>query len=97
MRITPALALPLACAIAVIPAAITQDFVFGFGRAAAEEAPTEIIAAQIRTQGYTCNNPGSAEREQQQSGDAVWILKCENASFRVRLIPDMAADVERLD
>jgi hypothetical protein len=27
----------------------------------------------------------------------VWTLQCESGSYRVRLIPDMAATVERLD
>ena len=64
---------------------------------AAEEKPPEIIAAQIRDQGYSCDKALSAERERPESDDAVWILKCENATYRVRLIPDMAAKVERLD
>jgi hypothetical protein len=63
----------------------------------AEERPAEIIAVQIRDQGYACAKALSAEREQSELGDAVWILKCDNATYRVRLIPDMAAKVERLD
>jgi hypothetical protein len=27
----------------------------------------------------------------------VWLLQCEDASYRVRLIADMAAKVERID
>jgi hypothetical protein len=27
----------------------------------------------------------------------VWILQCESGSYRVRLIPDMAAKVEKID
>ena len=64
---------------------------------AAEEMPAEIIAAQIRDQGYSCDKALSAERDGQRSDDVVWILKCENAKYRVRLVPDMAAHVERLD
>ena len=26
----------------------------------------------------------------------VWVLECDNATYRVRLIPDMAAQIERL-
>ena len=59
--------------------------------------PAEIIAAQIRDQGYACDKALSAERDGERSDDAVWILKCQNATYRVRLIPDMAAKVERLD
>ena len=64
---------------------------------AAEEMPAEIIAAQIRDQGYSCDKALSAERDGERSDDAVWILKCENGKYRVRLVPDMAAHVERLD
>jgi hypothetical protein len=64
---------------------------------AAEEMPAEIIAAQIRDQGYACDKALSAERDGERSDDAVWILKCQNATYRVRLVPDMAAHVERLD
>ena len=64
---------------------------------AAEEKPPEIIAAQIRGQGYSCDKALSAKRDGERSDDAVWILKCQNATYRVRLVPDMAAHVERLD
>ena len=64
---------------------------------AAEEMPPEIIAAQIRDQGYSCDKALSARRDWERSDDAVWILKCQNATYRVRLVPDMAAHVERLD
>jgi hypothetical protein len=64
-----------------------------------EETSKEIIAAQIRSQGFSCDHPLSAERDSADAkpGEAGWILKCENATYRVRLIPDMAADVERID
>jgi len=64
---------------------------------AAEEMPAEIIAAQIREQGYACEKAISAKRDGERSDDAVWILKCQNATYRVRLVPDMAAHVERLE
>jgi hypothetical protein len=67
-----------------------------FAAHAAEEMPAEIIAAQIRDQGYACDKALSAERDGERSDDAVWILKCQNATYRVRLIPDMAAKVEPL-
>jgi hypothetical protein len=63
----------------------------------AEERPADIVAVQIRDQGYSCDKALSAEKESSELGDAVWILKCGNATYRVRLIPDMAAKVERLD
>ncbi len=64
-----------------------------------EEKPKKIIADQIRRQGYPCGTPLSAERDLERSkpDEAAWVLKCDNATYRVRLIPDMAAKVERLD
>jgi hypothetical protein len=63
-----------------------------------DEDPKNIVAAQIREQGYDCDDPQSAKRDVQASrpDEAVWILQCESASYRVRLDPDMAAKVERL-
>jgi hypothetical protein len=77
-------------------------FVFGGAlietRACAGEAPKEIIAAHIRQQGYRCDAPKIAKRDPHASrpDEAVWILTCSNARYRVRLIPDMAAVVEPL-
>ncbi len=31
----------------------------------------------------------------QSTGD-VWILECENATYRVKLVPDMAATIEQI-
>jgi hypothetical protein len=77
-------------------AALTGAGVF---TASAQEDPTNIVADQIRAQGYKCDSPQSAKQDAQASkpDEAVWILQCESGSYRVRLIPDMAAKVERID
>lgn len=64
--------------------------------AVAAENAADIIAAQIRRQGYVCENPQGAERviEASRPDEPVWMLRCSNATYRVRLIPDMAAKVE---
>jgi hypothetical protein len=71
----------------------------GVFTALAQEVPTNIVADQIRAQGYKCDSPQSAKQDAQASkpDEAVWILQCESGSYRVRLIPDMAAKVEKLD
>jgi hypothetical protein len=63
------------------------------------EDPKEIIAVQIRKQGFTCVNPESATQDKEQSkpDEPVWLLKCDGASYRVRMMPDQAAKVEKLD
>ena len=65
----------------------------------AKEDPKNIVAAQIRDQGYECRSPQNAKRDPKASrpDEAVWLLQCENASYRVRLIPHKAAKVERID
>jgi len=60
--------------------------------------PAEDIAAQVRTQGYPCEGSASALKLVKQSwpDEPLWILTCTNATYRVRLIPDMAAKIERV-
>ena len=61
--------------------------------------PAQIIADQVRDQGFPCNKSLTVERDPTYSrpDEPVWILKCDNATYRVRLVPGMAADVVRLD
>jgi hypothetical protein len=67
--------------------------------AAAQEKPAEIIAAHIRMQGYECVKPLGAQRNRRASkpNETAWTLRCSNAVYNVRLIPDMAAHVEKVD
>jgi hypothetical protein len=59
----------------------------------------EVIAAQIRIQGHECNKPLSAERDQaaSQPHETVWMLRCDNGNYRVKLIPDLAAEISKID
>ena len=63
---------------------------------AAQDTPVDIISDHISRQGFTCDEPRQAKRDEQAStpNGAVWILYCANAAYRVTLIPDMAAHVE---
>ncbi len=56
-----------------------------------------LVATQVRDQGFACAEPVSAEQDANADGDAVWVLTCGNASYRVRLVPDQAAAIETLD
>jgi len=62
---------------------------------AADETPKNMIASQVRRQGSTCKNPQTATRDQALSrpDETVWILTCENATYRVRLMPHLAAKI----
>lgn|SRR5665647_1161083 len=82
-----------AATLAVSPAAQAQAV-----QPADDEVPPDIIAVQIRKQGFACTNPQSAKRDPQVSkpDEPVWILTCENATYRVRLIGNMADRIEKL-
>ena len=75
------------------------DGITGGAVRAQEIPPANIIADQVRDQGYACDKSLTVERDPKYSrpDEPVWILKCDNASYRVRLVPGMAAKVERLD
>jgi len=62
------------------------------------ETAGEMLAAQIRLQGFACDKAIGAHRDSKRSrpDHAVWVLKCSNASYRVSRAPDMAARVEPL-
>jgi Domain of unknown function (DUF4345) len=68
-------------------------------RAQQPTMPAETLSAQVRLQGHRCDEPLSATRGTVLSkpNEAVWVLKCANASYRLTLIPNMAARVERLE
>jgi hypothetical protein len=63
---------------------------------AAGDTPKDALAAQIRTQGFACDKPQRATRDAKRSrpDHDVWILKCENATYRISRYPDLAAKVE---
>lgn len=56
------------------------------------------LAAQVRTQGFPCDKPVSATQNERSSrpNEEVWVLTCENGSYRMTVVPDMAARIERL-
>jgi hypothetical protein len=66
---------------------------------AEDESPANIIAVQIRKQGFACDKAENAVKDAKLGRPdlPVWILKCSNASYRVRLVGNMADHVEKLD
>ena len=68
-----------------------------FGGATEQAAATDI-AAQVRLQGHRCEGSVNAQRDSEESrpDEPVWILTCGNATYRIRLVPNMAAYIERL-
>ncbi len=62
------------------------------------ETVQNMLAAQIRTQGFPCDKPLGATRDAKRSKPDrdVWVLTCSNAKYRVSRAPDMSATVEAL-
>jgi len=62
------------------------------------ETPQAMLADKIRGQGFECQEPVSAQRDEKLSKphDVVWTLTCKNATYRLHVVPDMAAKVETL-
>jgi hypothetical protein len=65
--------------------------------AQADEATVDagIVADQVRSQGFACAEPVSAERDPAKSkpNEAYYVLTCADATYNVLLVPDMAAQV----
>lgn len=59
----------------------------------------KVIAAQLRRQGVACTFPRHAHRNSENSvaNDVVWTLRCDEASYRVRLIPHIGARVTTVE
>lgn len=81
--------------IGMAPSGLTQS---ALAQSADTETLKQMLAVQIRSQGYTCGQPLEAKQDQQLSkaDHGVWVLKCSNATFRISRAPDMAAKVEQL-
>lgn len=65
--------------------------------AQSDAAAGELVAVQVRNQGLACAEPVSAKRDPTADDDAVWTLTCADAKYRVRLVPDQAAEIQKLD
>ena len=70
----------------------------GGGLVAKAETVRSTLAAQIRTQGFVCDKPLQARRDAKLSKPnyAVWVLKCETATYRIGRYPNLIANVEKL-
>ena len=64
--------------------------------ALAQEAVRNMLAAQIRTQGYVCDKTVKSVKDVKRSrpDHEVWVLTCSNATYRVSRAPDLAAKVD---
>ncbi|QOZ35595.1 hypothetical protein [Bradyrhizobium sp. CCBAU 53421] len=67
--------------------------------AQAEQTLQDLLAVQLRAQGYACDKPLKAERDDKLSkpDNEAWTLTCSNATYRVSRVPDLAAKVEKVE
>jgi hypothetical protein len=70
----------------------------GLPAAHAQEMAAETLATQLRRQGHRCEAPVNAQRDAERSrpDEVVWIVKCANGAYRMRLMPHGAAQVEQI-
>jgi hypothetical protein len=69
-----------------------------FGHVAKAQTIESVLAAQIRSQGFACDEAQKATRDATLSKPDydVWVLTCKNATYRISRYPDLAAKVEKL-
>jgi hypothetical protein len=69
-----------------------------FGHVAKAQTIAGVLAAQIRSQGFACDDAQKATRDAKLSKPdyEVWVLTCKNATYRIGRYPDLAAKVEKL-
>lgn len=83
--------------LAIAPALLTllpqPSFALG------EEDAATVVAAQLHRQGVACTKPRQAMRDVQGSrpNEVVWTIRCDEAFYRVTLIPRMKARVSPID
>ena len=70
----------------------------GLSAARADDDALNVLGDQLRLQGLPCKHAQSATPDPDSSrpDERVWIIKCDDVSYRMRLIPNMAAQVEKL-
>jgi hypothetical protein len=68
-------------------------------RAGGRVEAKDIVAIQLRAQGIPCTNPERAIKDRQDSrpDEAAWVITCEEATYRVMLIPHIGSRVQVVD
>jgi hypothetical protein len=62
------------------------------------EPPMDLLATQLRNQGFPCDRPESAQRDEKASkpNETVWVVGCKGARYRMTVVPDLAAKIEKI-
>jgi hypothetical protein len=64
-----------------------------------DETAKDIVATTVRSQGYSCEHPKRAVRDEAASSpdQAAWVVECANASYWVKYDNDLPAEIRQLD
>jgi hypothetical protein len=64
-----------------------------------DETAKDIVATTVRSQGWPCEQPERAVRDEAASSPdrAAWVLDCANARYWVKYDNDVPAEIRRLD
>lgn len=65
----------------------------------ADDDSLKLLSDRLRLQGVACQHPKDAVRDAAASKphESVWTIICDSGAYRLRLIPDMAAHIEKID
>ena len=57
---------------------------------AEDKLAASILSDAVRVRGHKCDKPQNARREHRQSrpDEAVWLIDCGNATYRIRFAGD---------
>ncbi len=63
------------------------------------EPPMDLLATQLRDQGFACDHPSKAQLNEKASkpNETVWTVECKGIRYRMTVVPDLAAKIEKLD
>jgi hypothetical protein len=64
-----------------------------------DESALDIVATTVRSEGYACEQPKRAHRDEATSlpDRAAWVIECANATYWVRYDNDVPAEIRQLD
>jgi hypothetical protein len=62
------------------------------------EPPMDLLATQLRDQGFPCDHPSNAKLDEKASrpSERVWVVECKGVRYRMTVVPDLAAKIEKL-
>jgi hypothetical protein len=62
------------------------------------EPPMDLLATQLRDQGFPCDHPkgASIDKDVSKPNARVWIVECKGVHYRMTVVPDLAAKIEKL-